>query len=40
MRGTAPDGTPLELNGTATDVTRRGADGVWRYVIDNPSGTA
>jgi ketosteroid isomerase-like protein len=40
MRGTAPDGTPLELSGTATDVTRRGTDGVWRYVIDNPAGTA
>jgi len=40
MRGTGPDGTPLELSGTATDVTRRGPDGVWRYVIDNPSGTA
>ncbi|MCT2583435.1 YybH family protein [Actinophytocola gossypii] len=39
MRGTAPDGTPLELSGTATDVVRRGADGHWRYVIDNPSGT-
>jgi ketosteroid isomerase-like protein len=22
--------------GTATDVARRGADGYWRYVIDNP----
>jgi len=25
--------------GTATDVARRGADGRWRYVIDNPFGT-
>ncbi|MFD1151321.1 YybH family protein [Saccharothrix hoggarensis] len=26
--------------GTATDVARRGPDGGWRYVIDNPSGVA
>jgi ketosteroid isomerase-like protein len=26
--------------GTATDVARRGADGRWRYVIDNPFGLA
>jgi ketosteroid isomerase-like protein len=31
-------GTPI--SGTATDVARRGDDGVWRYVIDNPNGTA
>jgi ketosteroid isomerase-like protein len=24
------------VTGTATDVARRGADGCWRYVIDNP----
>jgi ketosteroid isomerase-like protein len=29
-----------EISGTATDVARRGEDGVWRYVIDNPNGTA
>ena len=29
-----------DLAGTATDVARRGADGVWRYVIDNPAGIA
>lgn len=28
------------LRGTATDVARRGADGRWRYVIDNPFGTS
>jgi ketosteroid isomerase-like protein len=30
----------LDMRGTATDVVRRGADGTWRYVIDNPFGTA
>ncbi|KJS56208.1 hydrolase [Streptomyces rubellomurinus subsp. indigoferus] len=38
--GTAPDGAPVHLAGTATDVARRGPDGRWRYVIDNPFGTA
>lgn len=28
-----------DLTGTATDVARKGADGRWRYVIDNPFGT-
>ncbi|HEY1179138.1 MAG TPA: DUF4440 domain-containing protein, partial [Phytomonospora sp.] len=28
------------VRGTATDVARRGADGYWRYAIDNPFGTA
>jgi uncharacterized protein (TIGR02246 family) len=37
--GTGKDGRPSRTAGTATDVARRGADGVWRYVIDNPSGT-
>ncbi|RVX41304.1 ketosteroid isomerase-like protein [Nonomuraea polychroma] len=40
MRGTARDGSTVDLSGTATDVARRGADGQWRYVIDNPHGTA
>lgn len=39
MRGTARQGHPVDLHGTATDVVRRGADGRWRYVIDNPFGT-
>ncbi|MFJ1706779.1 YybH family protein [Kitasatospora sp. NPDC088346] len=39
IEGTAPDGTPVHDRGTATDVARRGADGVWRYAIDNPPGT-
>ncbi|KOX32485.1 hypothetical protein ADK67_07250 [Saccharothrix sp. NRRL B-16348] len=29
-----------DVTGTATDVARRGPDGGWRYVIDNPSGVA
>jgi ketosteroid isomerase-like protein len=30
--------TPLE--GATAEVTRKGADGNWRYIIDNPFGTA
>ncbi|NKY98155.1 YybH family protein [Nocardiopsis alborubida] len=40
IRGTGPDGTEVDIRGTATDVARRGADGLWRYVVDNPFGTA
>lgn len=38
VRGTGPDGREVDIRGTATDVARRGADGLWRYVIDNPFG--
>lgn len=40
IRGTGPDGAGVDIRGTATDVARRGADGLWRYVVDNPFGTA
>ncbi|GIH67991.1 YybH family protein [Sphaerimonospora thailandensis] len=39
IEGIGPDGEPVHLAGSATDVARRGPDGRWRYVIDNPSGT-
>ncbi|MFI6536451.1 YybH family protein [Nonomuraea sp. NPDC050547] len=38
--GTGCDGDRIDLRGTATDVARRGADGRWRYVIDNPLGVS
>jgi len=38
--GSGPDGAPVQAEGTATDVARRGRDGTWRYIIDNPFGTA
>ena len=28
------------LGGSASDILRRGADGLWRYLIDNNQGTA
>ena len=38
--GTGPDGGHVHLAGSASDVLRRGADGIWRYLIDNNQGTA
>jgi ketosteroid isomerase-like protein len=40
LDGTGPDGRHLHVAGTAADVARRGADGRWRYAIDNRLGTA
>jgi ketosteroid isomerase-like protein len=40
ITGTGPDGQHVDITGTATDVARRGPDGTWRYVIDNPFGTS
>ncbi|GAA3075561.1 hypothetical protein GCM10017562_49640 [Streptomyces roseofulvus] len=40
IEGAGPDGRPVRVEGTATDVARRGGDGRWRYAIDNPFGTA
>jgi ketosteroid isomerase-like protein len=38
LSGTGPDGTPVVLGATTAEVTRRQADGTWRYVIDNAWG--
>jgi ketosteroid isomerase-like protein len=40
IEGTGPDGEHVHLGGSASDVVRRGADGLWRYLIDNNQGTA
>lgn len=37
--GTAKDGTEINMAATATDIARRGPDGFWRYLIDNPFGS-
>jgi ketosteroid isomerase-like protein len=39
IKGKANDGSNVDLSGTTADVARRGPDG-WKYVIDNPFGTA
>ena len=38
--GTRPGGEHVHLAGSASDIVRRGADGFWRYLIDNNQGTA
>ena len=35
LKGTAPDGSPIELAGQGAEVVRRRKDGTWRFVIDN-----
>ena len=40
IEGKGPDGKDVRLGGTASDIVRRGADGFWRYIIDNNQGTA
>jgi ketosteroid isomerase-like protein len=37
--GTGPDGNPVNLASTSTDVLRQQSDGTWRITIDNPWGT-
>ena len=40
LNGTAPDGRPVQMGGTSSDVLRRQPNGTWLIVIDNPWGTA
>jgi ketosteroid isomerase-like protein len=40
IEGTGPNGEPVHLGGSASDIVRRGADGHWQYLIDNALGTA
>ena len=39
LDGKGSDGENVQL-GSACDIVRRGADGRWRYIIDNSQGTA
>jgi ketosteroid isomerase-like protein len=38
--GTRSDGEHVHVEGSASDIARRGADGLWRNLIDNRRGTA
>ncbi|MGD9572757.1 MAG: nuclear transport factor 2 family protein [Thermoleophilia bacterium] len=40
FEGTSPGGEPVRLAASNADVLRRQPDGTWRFVIDNPWGTA
>ena len=37
--GKTPSGDDFHMVATSNDIARRGADGYWRYIIDNPFGT-
>jgi ketosteroid isomerase-like protein len=39
IAGTAPDGSHVHMVATSNDIARKGSDGLWRYIIDNPFGT-
>ena len=40
LEGTGPDGSAVALAGTTADVAQFDDEHGWRYVIDNPFGTA
>lgn len=40
LKGTGPDGKPVQMSGVSSDVLRRQSDGTWLIIIDNPWGTA
>ena len=40
LKGTGPDGGPLEMAGVSADVMRRQPDGTWRILVDDPWGAA
>ena len=39
LRGTGPDGKPVEMAHGSAEVVRRQADRSWRYIIDHPFGS-
>lgn len=40
VSGMGPDGSPVTVGGTTSDVVRRQSDGRWLFAIDNPLGGA
>lgn len=38
LKGTQPDGSPVDMQGLSADVLRRAPDGGWRILIDDPWG--
>jgi uncharacterized protein (TIGR02246 family) len=38
LKGTGPDGNPVEMSGKSIEVVRRQAGGNWLFVIDDPNG--
>ena len=40
MKGTAPDGSPVDLTGDSVEIVRKQPDGTWKFIIDSPWGLA
>jgi uncharacterized protein (TIGR02246 family) len=40
LKGSAPDGSDVELAGESVEIIRRQADGTWKFIIDSPWGLA
>lgn len=40
LKGTAPDGSAVDLAGDSVEILRRQADGTWKFIIDSPWGLA
>lgn len=40
LKGSAPDGSAVDLSAESVEVLRRQGDGTWRYIIDSPWGLA
>ncbi len=40
LTGTGPDGEAIEMSAQTSDVLRKQPDQTWRFVIDNPFGSA
>ena len=38
LKGTAPDGSAVDLSGESAEVVRRQPDGTWKFLVDNPWG--
>lgn len=38
LKGTGPDGKPVEMAGSSIEVLKRQADGTWLIVLDHPFG--
>lgn len=40
LKGTGPDGKPVEMTGESAEVARKQADGSWKFAVDSPWGLA
>jgi ketosteroid isomerase-like protein len=40
LKGSAPDGSAVDLSGDSVEILRRQPDGTWKFIIDSPWGLA